>query len=170
MLTTRGEKCVVPIWYIMPGADLGEVKWVNSPPPPFFFLSPLLSFLYSPSNIEIIFDFLIYFFNIFTPPPPFQNPGPPLHARSPFQRIRNYLISFPTNIAVHTFTGSCHRRSLFLPSLPSLLHPSWTVSDGCLFCLCEFMFYLICIPESNDSQTFYAASKIQQFFVQFSVT
>jgi len=34
---------------VVPGADLGQVKWVNfhpTPPPPFFFLSPLLSLFF----------------------------------------------------------------------------------------------------------------------------
>ena len=40
---------------LIPGADPGEVKWVNFHP---LFLGPLLSFFLSyPSNIEIIFDF-----------------------------------------------------------------------------------------------------------------
>ena len=37
-----------------PGADPGEVKWVNCHPP--FFWTPFFFFSY-PSNIEIIFDF-----------------------------------------------------------------------------------------------------------------
>ena len=50
------------------GADPGEVKWVNFHP---LFLSPLLSFFFLSSNIEIIFDFsdIITKFT-----PPFQNP------------------------------------------------------------------------------------------------
>ena len=52
-----------------PGADSGEVKWVNFHPPfsepPSFFFSYL-------SNIEIIFDFSDIITKIH---PPFQNPG-----------------------------------------------------------------------------------------------
>ena len=48
------------------GMDPGEGKWVNFDP--LLFLSPLLSFFSYPSNIEIIFDLLIFFFLIFSPP------------------------------------------------------------------------------------------------------
>ena len=47
--------------------------WIfTPPPPPLFFLSPLLSFFSYPSNIEIIFDFSDIITKIH---PPFQNPG-----------------------------------------------------------------------------------------------
>ena len=44
------------------------------PPPPPLFLSPLLSFFFYPSNIEIIFDFSDFIYIITKIHPPFQNP------------------------------------------------------------------------------------------------
>ena len=57
-------------FYHLPGADPGEVKWVNFHPS--FSEPPFLFFFSYPSNIEIIFDFSDIITKIH---PPFQNPG-----------------------------------------------------------------------------------------------
>ena len=61
-------------------------------PPPPLFLSPLLSFCFFPSNIEIIFDFSDIITKIH---PPIQNPGSAL-AQNPFPDFgfKNPILDF----------------------------------------------------------------------------
>ena len=92
---------LISIQTIKPGAEPGEVKWVNIHPPPLIFLSPLLSFFPYPSNIEIIFDFSDIITKIHSP---FQNPGSaPANAYGASSKVK--LFQFPAPVGAETNTS-----------------------------------------------------------------